>query len=69
MDDWEMVRTQLAELRCAIGRAQGMVDVINIKLDAIGSQLRVTQWWTLVVGLVLAADFLATALALRIALR
>jgi hypothetical protein len=69
MTDWEAVFTQLAELRREVGRAQGLLDAANAKLDAIRRELRAAQWWILILAGVLAVDFVATAVALRIVVR
>lgn len=60
----EAVLKQLSEIYRQIGRAQGQIEAIDIKLDALHQLLRTTQWWTLCVGILLAADFAATGVAL-----
>ena len=66
MSDWQPVLTELAELRRKVGHIEALVVAANIKLDGLDALLKTTQWWALCISFILAADFLATALAIRL---
>jgi hypothetical protein len=66
-EDWVAgLFKQLTEMRREIGRAQGLIEAANVKMDIIQRQTRVILTAVLMLGVVLAIDLFATGVVLAV---